>query len=142
MTTKQCEHCGKPVIIPDPPVLPSNLNDVCRDFPALCQNIQAQLNTIAEKVTKIPPLPGNLNDMCRQWPELCAVVKTQREQLNILARNIAEIPRRSEHPSPSESIVQGWRDCPDCAPKLETLLKDHPELFKPKERVKKYAWVR
>jgi len=136
MTTKQCEHCGKPVIIPDPPILPSNLNDVCRDFPELCRNVQAQLNTIAKNVAEIPPLPGNLNDMCRQWPELCAIVKTQREQLNIIAKNVANIPSKGEHVAPNESVIQAWLDCPDCGPKFEALLKKHPELFRPKEEAK------
>jgi len=129
-TIKQCEHCGKPVIIPDAPTLPDNLHDVCRDFPELCRNV----NTIAKKVAEIPPLPGNLNDMCRQWPELCAIVKTQREQLNTIARNVANIPGKDAHVAPDESVIQAWLDCPECRPRFEGLLKQHPEMFKLKEK--------
>ena len=110
MSIKQCEHCGKPVIIPDSPAL-----------------------------------PGNLNDMCRQWPELCAIVKTQRESLNVIARSVAELPKRNEHLSPSQDVIKGWLDCPDCKPKFERLLTEHPELFtvsEPEEPAKKYAWQR
>ena len=90
-----------------------------------------------------PSLPANLNDVCRQWPELCAIVKAQREQLNVIARNVAELPKRNEHLSPNQDVIQDWLDCPDCKPKFEALVKEHPELFEPEEpKVKKYAWER
>jgi hypothetical protein len=108
MSIKQCEHCGKPVIIPDPPAL-----------------------------------PGNLNDMCRAFPELCALARNQSAQLNAIAKNIANIPNRNEHPAPSESVIKGWLDCPDCKPKFEALLKERPDLFALEEpEAKKYAWER
>jgi hypothetical protein len=107
MAIKQCEHCGKPVMIPDAPALPANLDNMCRTFPALC-----------------------------------GLVKSQGEQLNLIAKNMV---RRDEHIAPNESVIKGWLDCPNCKPKFEALLKEHPELFtpeKPKAKKKQFAWER
>ena len=56
MATIACPHCAKPVVIPEVN-LPTNLNDVCREFPLLCKNVntvQAQLAGIAQSVANLP----------------------------------------------------------------------------------------
>jgi hypothetical protein len=109
MATVACPHCSKAVVIPDSPVL-----------------------------------PAGIGDMCKAFPELCALARNQSAQLNTIAKTVANIPNRNEHPAPSESVIKGWLDCPDCKPKFEALLKRHPELFRPEEDAeeeKPYAWM-
>jgi uncharacterized protein YbaR (Trm112 family) len=105
-----CPSCAKPVVIPDTPTLPRDLDNMCRLFPALCGK-----------------------------------VKEQGEQLNAIARSVSKLSVQQDgHVVPSESVIEGWLNCPDCKSKFEALLKGHPELFTPKEKAKKkqFAWER
>ena len=106
-----CPSCAKPVVIPDAPQLPRDLDNMCRLFPALCGR-----------------------------------VKEHGEQLNAIARSVSKLSTQQDgHVMPSDAIVRGWLNCPDCRHKFETLLREHPELFqvaRPKATQKKPAWVK
>jgi hypothetical protein len=91
MAIKQCEHCGKPVVIPD--------------------------SISKEDVTAIikEALGGQLGDFCSRFPELCQQVNGLQKKIN----NIEAAT--TSHPTPTENLLQIWASCPDCRPKAERL---------------------
>jgi len=82
MSVKQCEHCGKPVIVPE--------------------------SVTKEQVKEI--VNSEMRDICSQIPWLCNQVK---ELKNLM----------TGHPAPSENLLQQWRSCPDCASRLDRLIR-------------------
>jgi hypothetical protein len=109
MSVKQCEHCGKPVVIPD--------------------------SISKEDVTAIikEALGGQLGDFCSRFPALCGQVNSLEKKVNAIQE------ATTSHPTPTEALLEIWRNCPDCKPKAEKL-----GLIKPveeKEEESSFPWI-
>ena len=71
----------------------------------------------------------DLDRMCAQFPGLCQKVDRIGDVLE-------------SHPVPNENLLQMWRQCPECQPKLERLIKSG--AFKEKAEEAKsddFPWV-
>jgi len=101
MSIKQCEHCCKPVIVPE--------------------------SITKEQVEGI--VKSELLDICTQMPWLCSQIK----ELKSLMTN---------HVSPSESLIDQWRNCPDCASKLDKLIKQGKFVDTEEEVVSSFPWIK
>jgi len=79
-------------------------------------------------VPKGEELPRGLDTICQQFPALCKQVEGLRAEV----RQVNDA--MSRHPKPTaDFITKFWKNCPDCSNDFERLLREHPELFQPKE---------
>ena len=83
-------------------------------------------------------IEGKLGDFCDRFPELCQQTANLEEKVNKLV-SIAE-----SHVAPQQALVDEWKSCPDCKPKLEKLIKDGAfKLEEEKVKVEEsdFPWV-
>ena len=112
MQTKQCEHCGKPVSIPD-------------------GVSQEQLEEAIAKVF-------NNSSFCKQFPSLCGQVANLEKKVNVIQE------ATTSHPTPTESLIELWRGCPDCSPKLDKMIQEgkfKPAEEKEPEEESSFPWI-
>lgn len=71
VTTIQCPHCTKPVVVPEPSV-PAGLSDICARFPQLCHQVsrlEATVTEVAEAMNRHPkPTVEFVRDMWLNCP--------------------------------------------------------------------------
>jgi hypothetical protein len=88
--------------------------------------------------------PAGFRDLCSQFPKLCQDVKTLQGQVATVGRNLASM--NDGHPAPTKEFIEDhWLNCPECKPRFEALLREHPELFrtaKAQPKQKEPAWVK
>ena len=110
--------------------------------PSFSEKVLQRLTEIEEKVdgnlNKEVTMASNeeLDRMCEMFPDLCEQVSSMEERIN----HISEI--MESHPVPNETLLEAWRECPECQPKLERLIKSG--AFKEKaeeEQDKDFPWV-
>lgn len=109
MATKQCEHCGKPVIIPDgvtkedvAAIVIGQMGDFCTRFPQLCQQVnglQQKIGKIEEVTTSHPTPTEALLDLwadcpdCRPKAEKLGLIKPVEEEEKEPASSFPWIPK-------------------------------------------------
>ena len=74
-----------------------------------------------------------MGDFCARFPELC-------QQVSGLQKKVGKIEEAvTQHPIPSESLLDLWRQCDDCRPKAEKL-----GILKPieEEQVSSFPWIK
>jgi len=84
--------------------------------PSFSEKVLQRLTEIEEKVdgnlNKEVSMASNeeLDRVCEMFPDLCRKVDRIGDILD-------------QHPVPNESLLEMWRQCPDCQQKLEKLIK-------------------
>jgi hypothetical protein len=83
MAVIACPSCAKPVVIPDV-TLPSNLNDMCRQWPELCATVKTlkeSNNIIARNVAEMRNShPAPTKDFIQGWLD-CPDCRPKFEEL-------------------------------------------------------------
>ena len=108
MATKQCEHCGKPVVIPDSitkedvqGIISGQMGDFCTRFPGLCgqvSSLEKKVSTIQEATTSHPTPTENLLEIWQNCPDC----RPKAERLGILK------PVEQEEKEPEEASSFPW----------------------------------
>jgi len=101
--------------------------------PSPTEKVMEKLEEICEKLdgNKEVSMPSSeeLDRVCEMFPDLCQKVDR--------IENLLE-----SHPVPNETLLQMWRQCPECQPKFERLIKSG--AFKEKAEEAKsddFPWV-
>ncbi|MHA1287164.1 MAG: hypothetical protein ACTSPB_07130 [Candidatus Thorarchaeota archaeon] len=120
MAIKQCEHCGKPVMIPegvDQRGLEQaiakvfNSSSFCQQFPALCARVAK-----IESAMGSHPKPSK-EFIETQW-ENCPECHSDWSRIK---REIVDEALRTHHPVLSEELMKHFADCPECREQAEKL---------------------